>query len=327
MGKKERDTIKGIIALQQYCKSIESISDGLDIDKLRKLYSGCVDVFRRQYKLWFGDLKEYSDEHIAHQIFFGERETSQMKTWVQYELCALMRSLERIYTLILSHYQEAGFGQYIYDTVKILQEVLTEAVPFLDYGHYHVTGKSAGYGWGKRNVINSLEVFEASKMLFRESIYNIIGDFAVRPTSVFLIRQAIELRIKNALGIRTITDTNGEIQKVSGEKLLPLLTEKPEMVELPVDPSLLPKIWGWSNYWVHGGFAPYTWEIEWAHHILRSLFSRGSHGNHYSVFGSIKIKRQYYDALEEHIKKLVRPKDPNSVVVERMEHPESIIID
>ena len=299
------------------------------------------------YKDWFPKNPKYKEKHIAEKLFIKEIKKSEMRDWVRIEFNALLVSSGRIYDRIID-FSHKGLSEELTHEILLFKEMLFEAAVFLDYGSLFIPGKKLGYNCGKRNVLHSNEIYDASNMLLRKMMDSRrLGQFVIPAISIFSIRQALELRLRYSLGVGDIVDNKGKLIKITGDKFIQVYEQlrkiDPNGLSFPMEFSILIKIFRWSQFYVHGGVAFYIWEIEWAQHLLLPLFSSGSHGNQVSAFGSIKISKDLYSRiptiLEElmhrpskgFIKRMLRliqgktKKLPARITIERIE-PESLII-
>lgn len=320
-----------LVDLYQLLDDIDRKNAPINTEELYNATDHFLKYLENVYNGWFPKVKEYTDEHIAKQLFIKEVEMKDRVNHTKYELCALIKSFQRTIGDIYRNWGRAGDTFELRDELRLLKSISFEAIPFIDSAHYYVEGKFAGYGFWKRLIIKSIEPFSASKMLLRNKIYrDTVGTFVIPPTSIFLIRQAIELRLKNALGIDIITDKNGRILKIAGSLFIKLVKDAPnDVIKFPVKTSLVMKIYEWTNYYIHAGFIPYTWEIEWAHYILDPLFSPGHFGQTWSLFGTVQIEKDYYSQIETEIRKIVSSHlniDVKNIIVHRAQEPECLLV-
>ncbi|OAS13732.1 hypothetical protein [Paenibacillus oryzisoli] len=271
------------------------------------------------YKEWFPSSKSYSDIHISECLFQSDLETP---TWVNMNLISLIKSVKRVQEKViycLKNNQPVREGE-----ILLLGEMIIDSIEFLNLGYECITGISTGNGTHRRRNIMSYEIFNASKSLLRKEAY--LSDIITFPSAVFFIRQAIEIRLKNAFGIVSIIDENGKLMKITGENFLALVDENSSDLVFPIKKSIVKKIHSWTNYYIHGAIINYTWQIEWAHYMLQPLFVPGEvEGVGWNISGSIKMKRNYYNSVEQKITKFFNCE--NGIKVIRMRHPEAIIIE
>lgn len=297
-------------------------------NQFENLYKSFNQYLLDKKSEWFKKNRNYSDEHICEEIFAFFFDKERIPRLIKYSLFAITKSVERISQNIIEYYLKGEKESFI-SSVSIVREIVFETVVFLDDATFHIEGSFAGFNWGKRSVASSIEVFNASKMLFHKNILkNTVGDFVIQPASVFMLRQAIELRIKNSLGIDFIVDKKRGFQKITAESFIDFVSSNPD-IEFPVKKSIVKKIVNWSNYFIHVGFIPEIWKLEWAHYIIEPLFRPDKLGDLWSVFGSIKIGKTYFDDIESEIKKYVAANNKNvdaeDLVIYKLSHPECLL--
>lgn len=310
--------------LKKFYKIIEDSIDNkseMKFSELEDKASNFISYIEKLYNKWFPGVKDYSDEHVIEQIFKKDRKNIDFKNRTKYEIVALKRTVNREVKRLSNIKNE---NDLIHPSnLFFLKEVVFESIEFLDIAHYFINGKMAGYGWSKRALANSMELFSASKMLsmknFGEEEW---GDFVIIPTSIFLIRQAIEIRLKNALGISHVKDEGGNIKKIFPIIFLDFLKSSALVYEFPVKYSIISKIHKWTQNYIHGGFMNYVWEIEWAQHMLKPLFKGDKIGNRWCQYGSIKFTS--YKDLKKQVKKYLEQKYNEELEFFWLKNPEAM---
>lgn len=327
---------KELVNFYRYINNKSQKYDFLDQDEFKNNLKSYIDYLNKLYKNWFKKAKFYNVEHLAEQIFVREINIKQQKHWVKYQLNALIQSVNRVSDDVLKKSQRPSSSLRFVrqpdflDELKLLREIVFESIPFIDISHYYVTGKYPNWVFGKRNVMNSMETIEASKNLLRYKLTRNLGDFPIRPTSILLIRQSIELRIKNALGIEDIFDEKGNLVKIPSTYFIDIINNNQDKIIFPIKISILLKIYNWTQYYVHGGYAPNTWVIEWTHFILKDLFKSDEYQNEFNAFGAVKIAKSFYDKIEIEINNILNARSKNKKAIKykvtRLKSPESIVM-
>jgi len=290
------------------------------------------------YHELFPSAQAYSDEHIAEHIFVTAIHKDVFEHYLKYEIWALTGSLKRLTENITRMEDQNENEERIGDEIRLLREIVLEGIEFIDKAHLKIKGSALNLGFVKRGVAFSVEIFSASKMLLREKIYSKkMGQDIIRPTSVFLIRQAIDIRIKNAFAIDYICDNRGKPLPVSWSHLIEMINDNPDHIEFPIKSSVLLKIHNWTQKHIHIGQFPNLWEVELAHFILEPLFASdeqtipkpdGGYSREMSRFGSIKITKEFYERVEEEIKNKLASQYPQGVNVVRLPiNPEAFIVE
>ncbi|WP_156110355.1 hypothetical protein [Brevibacillus thermoruber] len=313
-----RITPSEIYEIQRLLRHVLEGKAVLDLKSFSMKSNKYIGFFNMVYKEWFPRSKQYSDIYISECLFMPELDTT---TWVNINLISLIKSIKRIQEKIINWLQNNQ--KVLEGELLFLEEMIFDSIEFLNLSFECMTGINSGNGTHRRRNIRSHEIFCASKNILRKEIFR--NDIVAIPSSVFFIRQVIEIRLKNAFGIVSIRDKDGNLKKITGENFLALVDEKSSEIEFPVKKSLVKKIHSWTNYYIHNAIIYYTWQIEWAHYMLEPLFVPGEVGGvGWNISGSIKMKRSYYNNVEQKIAELF---NEEGLVVIRMNHPEAIIID
>ena len=108
-------------------------------------------------------------------------------------------------------------------------------------------------------------------------------DIAQQPESAFLIRQAIEIRTMELIGICGIFDKKSNTMiKISPDAFINLLAD--ERVVLPgnLTVNLIIKIHAWTNNFVHTGRSYYQWQTEYFWEVISSF-----------IFDEVSMDREY----------------------------------
>ncbi|HAS6741059.1 TPA: hypothetical protein GRI37_21340 [Vibrio parahaemolyticus] len=88
-----------------------------------------------------------------------------------------------------------------------------------------------------------------------------------------LIRQAIEIKIKNMIGMEKVTGRNGEFKLVPISKLLRFFKDNQELVEFSIPIEHLESINSWTNEFIHTGVPNLCWQSFEAIDILHEWFT------------------------------------------------------
>ena len=126
------------------------------------------------------------------------------------------------------------------------------------------------------NRFSSMEFFLNAKFAYTDNYRPIPLNgrrflFATTPT---LVRQAIELKIKSMLGIKSIINRNTtKAASVAISDLLRFLRENPKIAKLPVDVQTLIAINKWANGFTHTGITSYAWQSLEAIDFIEPMFA------------------------------------------------------
>lgn len=283
--------------------------------------------FTTIYKKWFPRTKDYTDKHIGGQIFKKSVMTKDLKSYYKYEMYACLRSIDRINQQIVDLFKKDEFKALpLY--IKLMRELVIEGIEYLNYVSIVTEGKTRNYGMFKRGIVNSKELFDSAFMLFYSDFnLNRFGGFALAPSSVMVLRQAIELRLRNAFGIYFILEQNGSPVKIPQKFFFSFIKVHAASVELPVDLSIIENIFDWTQTFVHGGIMKQTWEVEWAFYLLKPLFdgAKEPEGSWHNL-GSIKIEKQLIDNLQNEINSSLGRLEKSKYVILDLKAPDALVL-
>ena len=165
--------------------------------------------------------------------------------------------------------------------------------------------------------MHSKECFDASKSLLRRKLVkNTFEYYYFQHLSGFPIRQAIEIRIKDALGIDFISESNGATIPIVAQEFIDLFRDN--RCNFPVKISYVNKINSWSQYFIHAGFSTYIWQIEWAHYILQPLFNPYRDEFGYNMYGTVSYTKSFASEIEKKVKEITSKKsgiDYNDIII------------
>ncbi len=254
----------------------------------------------QQYQQWISELKKEfgikkicSLEHITNQIF---SKNTIDKNMCKMHIMAMEIAVKDIYDDLTRQDENWGINNhYIKGKLALLNDVILDINELIWKCKEAFLNEPQNRKSGRRRLFDSREIFFSSKNLLRRHFF--YNDISFSSISVFLIRQSIEIKTLNCLGIYNIIDKEEIPKKIKLEDLLSFI-EKNKYIEFPVKKSLLLKIIKWSNSYIHRGVMHYHWEIILAHKILQPLFSMGEGKTMISLNGAVKIEKKYFnDAL------------------------------
>lgn len=285
----------------------------------------------------YGIKKDYSPEHIAEQIF-----TCITKDNFKYHIEAMYMSAnnikENLYNLfnkLLENDKDCAekimIGDVKYSNdIKGQLALLNDLIIDFNEVYWQIEEKFCqrpqNRKSGKRRILMGREIYKASiDVLYRMPNHNTISYSVV---SVFLLRQAIEVTVLRALGIVYFLDKNEQEQKIKFDKILDFIEKNKKYIKFPVSKSLLKKITKWSNLYVHKGIIYYNWQIIIAQNVLSALFSGGEDNNHKSIFGAIKINRNFYENnMETELINFLFKNNADNIRLVKYKDPECLLTD
>lgn len=235
--------------------------------------------------------KEYSNEHIIEQILIYDTFSKQI---CKCHILAIQKSISIIKKeLKLSKEHEYPVDMdFIKGKLALLRDIMLDSYELIGSCEKYFLNKKPSFGVFRSRLFTSNEIFYSSKNLLRRHFYYTDNTFS--SASVFLIRQSIETKVLNSLGIYNIIDKNKQIAKFKLEKLVEFIT-KNKNIEFPIDKSLLQKITKWTNIYIHRGVMQYHWQIILVHEVLQPLFSMGEGKTMKHLYGAVKIDKEYFE--------------------------------
>lgn len=235
--------------------------------------------------------KNYSNIHIAEQIFSKNEFTHHT---CKYHIILIHQSV----TLIKKELRKSKENNYpvsmdyIKGKLVLLRDILIDTYELIGKCEKYFLSKPPTFKLYRNRLITSRDIFLSSKNILRRYFYYVDNSFS--SASIFLIRQSIETKILNCLGIYNIVDINGKPQKFRIDSLVEFISEN-NNIEFPIEKSLLLKITKWTNIYIHRGVMDYHWVIMLAHNVLQPLFSMRQSTTAMHIHGAVKINKEYFD--------------------------------
>jgi hypothetical protein len=296
-------------------------------ESLINVFQNYNDEIDTRIKVLFSHFTCNADiNHIGEQVFILE--VKELDNFYKIQFSGMRIVINDYYEDILNFTSEPDFyeNQDFNGMMEYFKFLIVDSLVLVaDCERHHKIVPSREIG--KQNIIKGNDSFRSSINLKLNGIaWDSLSSFNA---SVFLIRQAIELKIKNALGINFILDQNGAMRKIPSDRLMDFFFDN-NKIELPdVKKSIVRKIHNWTQYFVHGGYVLNIWQIDIAHTLLKPLFMSGEKGGTLSIYGGVKIQREYYDGqfkkdLEEYIKTTFKNGEENQFTIVTMD-PEALL--
>lgn len=267
------------------------------------------------YQDWFPLAKHYGDHEITDNIFKNKLERKELKTWIKYELCALLNIINQLNQQLETAQQNQQTRHYN-QNMERLTEVIYEITLFFEFA-YNVVVERANkfFGKGKKSVLDAREVHTTHQTHLRENFSRneSIGQLNPRSQQVVLLRESMKKWIKDVFGINYVTDLHGNVLKLDAELLFNLIDSSQQSNEFPVDKEFIKRIYSWTTPDLQARILAYTWEIEWAKKVLQPLYNPKN----------IRIKLDFYDNIQQLLKELLQRDD---ILLHRIHKPEAILV-
>lgn len=316
-----------IANFEKYLTRIITSKDKFYYDVYKNLFQDYFAYLVSIQNNWFPKRKSYDDNTVAESLFIKIPKFKDIKLHIKYEFYALLKSTKRINNQIIR--QSKKNNRSLSEEITLLLKYVKESVEFVRWSEKRLSIQhSFTNSYFIRGTLHPMELYWASLVLFQNKCnYQKYSNLTLHPTSVFLIRQALELRLRNIFGIDDIIDENGNYLHATSSLFIEILNQglKDNLIQFPIKISIIKKIFEWTNYYIHNAKIPFIWEIDWAHSILKSLFTDDNTIDFKKI---VKIDQKFYnDSVEDIVKKyFTDKKNKKNIVISRMIHPHSTLI-
>jgi len=235
----------------------------------------------------------YDDCQVANVLLSDVTEKNR-DDYCRNAMIAILKVLDNVEKKDLKNYQEEYIDNRVFsDTAAFLHYLLFQILEFTEQIASYKENKNYNRS-SSRKQLRALEVFYLARRLPRYRVY--YDDIAQQPESAFLIRQAIEIRTMELLGIRGVFDnkSNSPI-KISPDVFINLLADK--RVSLPgnLTANLIIKIHAWTNNFVHTGRSYYQWQTEYFWEVISSF-----------IIDEVSIDRDYMLEIPQRVIEFVK---------------------
>jgi hypothetical protein len=151
-----------------------------------------------------------------------------------------------------------------YNYHRLVQHLLLDSLVMLNEYSVYVANIEPKCGVGKSNGQHTLTLYQS----LRQSIYGQSSFHSFREVepdlSITIIRQLVELRVRRAFGILGWYDSSKKsLEPLAMSKIFEVLKNHESDIEMAIPLSMIVRINGWSNIFLHSGFKEYGWK-----HIL-----------------------------------------------------------
>lgn len=267
------------------------------------------------YQDWFPLAKHYTDYEITEQVFKSKLERKELKTWIKYELCAVVSIIHQLKAQMDAAPPKQQPREYEQNREQ-LKELIYEFTLFFEFA-YNVVVERANkfFGKGKKSVLDAREVHTTHELHVREKSAKRegIGQLNPRSAQVILLRESMKKWVKDVFGIHYVTDLQGNVVKLEAELLFDLIDADKQNNDFPVDKQFIQRIYKWTTPDLQARILAYTWEIEWAKKILQPLYDPRN----------IRIKLNFYDNIQQLLREKLQRED---ILLHRIGRPEAVLV-
>lgn len=267
-----------------------------------KIYESHLHIFKERFLYRIHELipnfgnKKYTVEFLLGQILRENVEEKDCKKFFEYNAYAFLFCYEKKWKEIKDYINNKRkidlFSDSLFQTkfehIKKLMIDALEVIQYLEvfYGHNP-----------EQEILINRKISGTDIFWYTNLMSNGIVDTSndtYYSNLAYLIRHSLEIRIKNALGIIDIKN-NEETCKITSDIFTTFLCTNSN-IQLPssINKSLLEKIFIWTNYHIHLGIRLYNWDFLLILEYISPLFEGGKNNNQISIYGSISMKKNYY---------------------------------
>lgn len=184
------------------------------------------------------------------------------------------------------------------DKSEMCRSLFQELIIFLSVVEKYFNPQKEDYGFGRRNIVFSTELYYSTYYhLFNYFDQNTMAGISTKPISIFLLRQAIEVRYKNALGVYVFRNSHThESIMVKSDIYIDFVYMHKDEIQVPISKRSVNIIKKWSNSFIHTGFMHEIYKIWYALKTIEPLFTPlNNEVDGYYRDGSIIINKKYYE--------------------------------
>lgn len=245
--------------------------------------------------------KKYTVEFLLGQILRETVEPKDCRKFFEYQAYAFLFCYNKICKEIKDYinnnktkkiYSDNRFQIKLEHITKLMVDSL-EIIQYLELSYGHNPEQQIFIN----RKISGTDVFWYTNLL-ANGIIDTSND-TYYANLAYLIRDSLEIRIKNALGILEIKD-NAKSCKITSDIFTNFICTNPN-VNIPndINKSILEKIFNWTNYHIHLGIRLYNWEFILILDYISPLFGGGKNEHQVSIYGSISMRKNYYQTQLE----------------------------
>ncbi len=192
-------------------------------------------------------------------------------------------------------------GMFLYNYSHLISDLLVDAVHLMENYEASVLESNE-----ERTVlVNRVQHDFTLYQYLRQVIYGQVSLHAFRDrepsVSVAIIRQMIELRIRNAFNLHGLIKPNSnEIRVIPLTAIFDILRSPKyrSKVDYAVPLENIERIYKWANYFVHAGIKDYAWNPIMAQRYLHQLMAgREIEGEGWSVSNGIGYEEKLLDSI------------------------------
>lgn len=268
--------------MRDTCSSEQEYSDLAN--KIVKEYSDFVKDIRR---VAVEDMKikksilSYDDCQVAY-VLLSDITDKNIEDYYRNAMIAILKVLDNIQKKDIERFTDNKVIEHdlFIGTASFLHQVLFQILEFTESVATYKEGKDYNRSHSRKQLL-SFEIMGMARNLPRHQIcYN---DIIQNMESIFLIRQAIEVRTQELLGIKCVWDkVNDQEIKIAPDAFIQLLNNVAVHLPDTLSTNIIKKIHVWTNMFVHTGNSYYQWQTEFFWEVIAKF-----------IFDEVVISKEY----------------------------------
>lgn len=297
------------------------------VEKTRKELLERIVVY---YKKAEQKSKKLTIEHLLQQILDSITEKNK-DNWLKMHCISMLKAFDLLVKKINNTIKDIPENDlfkspFISANTMHLRKLIIDAEEFLMWLEEYKGGTPKK----KISFCRAVKGFDSN--WFAALLFNGIVDtsnFAFFVSLAFLLRDSLELRVRNALGIINISRLDGTLAKITNGDFVDFLFENENIVVPNLNKALIKKIFEWCNYHIHRGIVLYEWQLVLSYEYIQDFFKPGKASSQMSIFGSVQMTEDYYkNQLKNDLKKFLVDKNPDNeeIKITLLDKPEALLM-
>lgn len=241
--------------------------------------------------------KSHSDEYLIGNVF-GKAgpffATPEANAYCRSHLRVSIRQLEKLLIRIAPPTQSISLA-----AMTQHKEILRDYVfDLIEIANFLERKKNADYAFlqgGKSAAVHSWELYVLGRRLAIQSSYRDdgvhFGHKTAQIASIFVLRQALELRFERLISVYPIRSTGESPRLRHGFHFDFIVAQPHHFTFRDFNFEHLRKVYDWCSEIVHAAYQPYVWQTDWAFELCEPLL--GSHsvprGEGWSIHNGVKV--------------------------------------
>lgn len=287
----------------------EKAEEELNFSKLNSEFDiFCKDIKRVLYDNFKVKKKinEYDDKWLANEIIGYT--SGDDNNYHRNSLIAILKVLEHVKSEIKLYDGEMLNRNIFGGEASYLHLLLSHIYEFA--GKVATVKESKDYSRSySRKKLLAQEVYDLARRLPRSQTYT--NEMTHIYESIFLIRQAIELKVLESLFIKIVVNKKySRPIKISPDNFIDLLNDNAVKlqdihgVEREINVDFIKKVHSWTNTFIHSGDGYWFWEVEFIRITLQDF-----------ILGKIKIDKDYLKLVPEKILQCIKEEERSEAEV------------